>query len=192
LTEVRAKLLEVERKSSREIKALNQEVSFLFRYTVLFVLTQRAFLNNQVSELESLVESKIFREGELTDELAHVRRLLSRAEQQGLTVDEKKRKGAIRAASPDGDGLPVCELCGEDHGIENCPLFGDTNSDAGADRPSTNGRGGHHMYCEDCEVSVKASLRSCVWDIPLSLANSQLSIRQTDVLLPTKFFKRPT
>jgi hypothetical protein len=111
-----------------------------------------------VSELETLVESKVFREGELADEVARYRQLLAEAKQKGFVTESlnnsKHREHAAsarptrRGASPDGE--VVCELCAEAHGIENCPLFGET----------TDGSNGHHaangsneLFCEDCEVS---------------------------------------
>jgi hypothetical protein len=147
-------------------------------------------VRTQVSELETLVESKIFREGELTDEVARYRRLLAQAEQKGFVAEsppKTKRRGTAtkltRRASGDGD--VVCELCGDAHGIENCPLFGETSDGSNGHDAAANGSG--ELFCEDCEV---CSFPSLCFERLWTPDTSPLVTRRIDVLSPTRFSDR--
>ncbi|GAA6022674.1 hypothetical protein JCM11491_000560 [Sporobolomyces phaffii] len=106
LEQLRIELKEVQRRSDRDVKALNQEVS----------------------ELEALVESKIYREDELETELEHYKSLVSKHAIPGSTASSSNG-GIVSAAGPkssraddadDGD----CEMCGESgHDLDSCPEF---------------------------------------------------------------------
>ncbi|GAA5968349.1 hypothetical protein JCM3765_002911 [Sporobolomyces pararoseus] len=108
LEQLRSELKEVQRKSERDVKALNQEVS----------------------ELEALVESKIYREDELETELEHYKSLLSKHSIPGVASTSNgfsSSKNAHRSASvveDEGDEGSSCEMCGETgHDLDSCPEF---------------------------------------------------------------------
>jgi len=79
----------------------------------------------QVSELEALVESKIYREDELESELERYKSLVS----QTPTSDSLSVSHSISAGAKNGtahreeeDGETSCEMCGETgHDLDSCP-----------------------------------------------------------------------
>ncbi|KAH0589374.1 hypothetical protein H2248_005132 [Termitomyces sp. 'cryptogamus'] len=108
--QLRKRLVEVEMKSTRTIHDLNKEIS----------------------ELEALVESKIYREDELEQEVERLRQQLTRQ-------DKKMTKGSVEAVK-EGEG--VCEICERPgHDIFGCDVL---NKGAGVKRDS-------ELFCEDCE-----------------------------------------
>ncbi|KAG6897401.1 hypothetical protein C0992_001907 [Termitomyces sp. T32_za158] len=105
--QLRKRLVEVEMKSTRTIHDLNKEIS----------------------ELEALVESKIYREDELEQEVERLR-------QQVARQDKKLTKGSAEVGKEEG----VCEICERPgHDIFGCDVL---NKGAEAD---------HELFCEDCE-----------------------------------------
>ncbi|KAG6862208.1 hypothetical protein C0995_002138 [Termitomyces sp. Mi166 len=107
--QLRKRLVEVEMKSTRTIHDLNKEIS----------------------ELEALVESKIYREDELEQEVERLRQQLARQ-------DKKMTKGVVK----EGEG--VCEICERPgHDIFGCDVL---NKGAGAQAQADSG-----LFCEDCE-----------------------------------------
>ncbi|KAG6868926.1 hypothetical protein C0993_007700 [Termitomyces sp. T159_Od127] len=103
--QLRKRLVEVEMKSTRTIHDLNKEIS----------------------ELEALVESKIYREDELEQEVERLR-------QQVARQDKKLTKGSVEVAKEEG----VCEICERPgHDIFGCDVL---NKGAEAE-----------LFCEDCE-----------------------------------------
>jgi CAP-Gly domain-containing linker protein 1 len=87
--ELRKQIADVERRKNREIASLNQEVS----------------------ELEHLVEAKIFREDELESNLKRYRKLLDQARSQGFTLDEAQAKSSKASVASNGSNEDACELC---------------------------------------------------------------------------------
>ncbi|BGP47793.1 hypothetical protein JCM10450v2_003658 [Rhodotorula kratochvilovae] len=102
LDELRTQLKEVQRKSELEIKALNQEVT----------------------ELESLVEAKIYREDELETELAKLKALTSGAKVSAAPANGHAKKPSAASSMLDGAEDGECEMCGEKgHDLDSCPDF---------------------------------------------------------------------
>ncbi|BGP56477.1 hypothetical protein JCM8202v2_004097 [Rhodotorula sphaerocarpa] len=147
LETLRRQLEEVQRKSETEIKALTLEIT----------------------ELESLVESKVYHEDELETELEALR---------------AKVHGMKLTLAPDGGSgdVPTCEMCGgQGHTLDSCPDFGSASSarsslkspmsDEGLkvdDVPMTSplmsvpmgGRSDSQQWCDDCE-EFGHSLENC-------------------------------
>ncbi|GAA5867390.1 hypothetical protein JCM1840_002120 [Sporobolomyces johnsonii] len=125
--ELKSQLKEVQRKSEREIKALNQEVT----------------------ELESLVESKIYREDELESELEKYKAL---ATGSSAAVGASHKNGAHSRHEDEAEG--ACEMCGQTgHDLDSCPEFAASptkSSFSNADRQSLTSNG-QAEFCDDCE-----------------------------------------
>ncbi|GAA5981430.1 hypothetical protein JCM11641_004760 [Rhodosporidiobolus odoratus] len=141
LEQLRTELKEVQRKSEREIKALNQEVT----------------------ELESLVESKIYREDELETELEKYKALATSSSNSGSHTNghSKKSYAASETDGEQGDG--ECEMCGEKgHDLDSCPDFSSspTKSSAADRRASRIDAKDAADYCDDCE-EYGHSLENC-------------------------------
>ncbi|KAF8530397.1 hypothetical protein BU17DRAFT_36275 [Hysterangium stoloniferum] len=144
LGQLRQKLLEAEQKHAQVVNDLNKEVN----------------------ELETLVESKIYREDDLERELERYKDKLARATQRKLsktsgesslappsdTVSKKSATTVSEHTPPDGD---VCEICEEPgHDIFSCHLLqGDTPSTNSSTRknPSVTDSESSDLWCEDCE-----------------------------------------
>ncbi|GJN91450.1 hypothetical protein Rhopal_004473-T1 [Rhodotorula paludigena] len=134
LEDLRKQLAEVERKSELEIKALNQEVT----------------------ELESLVESKIYREDELETELEKYKALAAKT--PGPSAAARPNGSVKKTDSLVGKGNVECEMCGEkghDLDSEKRSSVASTSSAAAG-----NGVGGAADYCDDCE-EYGHSLEDC-------------------------------
>ncbi|KAJ7045398.1 hypothetical protein C8F04DRAFT_1388040 [Mycena alexandri] len=104
-------------------------------------------LNKEISELEALIESKIYREDELEEELERTKDKLARQRKSSKgsseVSDTRRRPGSI-ASSEISDTEGVCEICEKPgHDIFSCSLLA-----AGApdDAPSS-----AELFCEDCE-----------------------------------------
>ncbi|KAG5635215.1 hypothetical protein H0H81_012019 [Sphagnurus paluster] len=116
--QLRKRLLDAEMKSARTIHDLNKEIS----------------------ELEALVESKIYREDELEQELERMREKMSRHSKKL----SRSSTGSTESRSTVGVREQVCEICERPgHDIFNCDVL---NKEA----PMTL-RSVEDLYCEDCE-----------------------------------------
>ncbi|KAG8213853.1 hypothetical protein J3R82DRAFT_10597 [Butyriboletus roseoflavus] len=112
-------------------------------------------LNKEISELETLVESKIYREDELEQEVERLQERLSRSKKSSRSSTEPADLGQRRASSAttvtsSDDDLhstshdDVCEICEQPgHDIFTCDLL---KEDARA-KPSSSSA----LYCVDCE-----------------------------------------
>ncbi|GAA5871571.1 hypothetical protein JCM16303_000797 [Sporobolomyces ruberrimus] len=147
LDQLRSDLKGVQRKSDRDVKALNQEVS----------------------ELEALVESKIYREDELETELEHYKSLLSKhslpqpvSHSNGPTSSTKALSKSASMPEEDDGEEGSCEMCGESgHDLDSCPEFSPTLSSSSLHHSRTtstlliqaNGKEGEgsQEWCDDCE-----------------------------------------
>ena len=109
-------------------------------------------LNREVSELESLIESKIYREDELETRLSQLERELSK--QRSANVSAQRGSGHSRQPSA-ADSTATedrCELCEGPHDLDACPVF--AGNMGGEDGPSPLGtKGKKGRWCADCEVS---------------------------------------
>lgn len=113
-------------------------------------------LNREVSELESLIESKIYREDELETRLADLEREISR-HRSGVvpplpsapserSTHSRQPSQADSAATEDR-----CELCEGPHDLDACPVFaGNVGGDDGSS-PAVKAK--KSRWCADCEVS---------------------------------------
>jgi chromosome segregation ATPase len=123
VAELKTRLQEVEKKSEREIKALNQEVRFL-RSSAYAGCVLTPGLALQVSELESLVESKIYREDELEAQVERYKKLANKAAPISTTATSgasKRKEDPSLASRDEEDG--GCEMCGEGgHDLDSCPI----------------------------------------------------------------------
>ncbi|GAA5824364.1 hypothetical protein JCM3770_001840 [Rhodotorula araucariae] len=149
LDELRTQLNEVQRKSDLEIKALNQEVT----------------------ELEALVEAKIYREDELETELAKLKALASGATTPKRLNNSHAKQLSTASSMLDGAEDGECEMCGEKgHDLDSCPDFAASSpartsfsstsvvdSDANGQHvgissaTSGNGADSAAEWCDDCE-----------------------------------------
>ncbi|TFK22601.1 hypothetical protein FA15DRAFT_514638 [Coprinopsis marcescibilis] len=108
-------------------------------------------LNKEISELEALVESKIYKEDELEQEIERLKDKISRAKKSSKSSAEpststNNRPLSIASSTGSSDG-PVCEICERPgHDIFNCDLLKDDG------RPSTAGSQSSQPFCEDCET----------------------------------------
>ncbi|KAI0278516.1 hypothetical protein BGY98DRAFT_1096749 [Russula aff. rugulosa BPL654] len=133
LEQLRKRLTEVEAKGARTVHDLNKEVS----------------------ELESLVEAKIYREDELEQEIEQLKEKLARIEKK-TSKRGNQATGLVSANSFDSladvnQGVvagDVCEICEQPgHDIFTCDLLrgGAAPAAGGKDAPPS------ELYCEDCE-----------------------------------------
>ncbi|KAM0789615.1 hypothetical protein ACM66B_000421 [Microbotryomycetes sp. NB124-2] len=154
LDELRSKLEENEKRSQREITALNQEVS----------------------ELESLVESKIYREDELETELKKFKALATTNNNSNSSTSNHHERTASNASSAtsqsssrrtarqdDDEGGSGCEMCGETgHDLDACPIFAGSASPTKASfsKPVRPSSADSQDFCDDCE-EYGHSLEDC-------------------------------
>lgn len=132
-------------------------------------------LEREVSELESLIESKIYHQDDLENRIADLERDLQRARQaataaprnaSNATSDQQRSVSGASASSgtsfassgsvlSSGAETDVrCELCEGPHELDSCPVF-QGNLDAVA--PPKKGSplaGKAGKWCADCEVSL--------------------------------------
>jgi len=116
-------------------------------------------LNREVSELESLIESKIYREDELETRLSELERELSK--QRASTASA--RPGLSHSRHPStADSTATedrCELCEGPHDLDACPVF--AGNMGGEDGPSPSAvKEKKGKWCADCEVSRPAMARA--------------------------------
>jgi hypothetical protein len=123
-------------------------------------------LEREVSELESLIESKIYHQDDLEQRIAELEREIDRlrtARPPSLAVPEVDRSSPVprsRTSSATGSLHTAlddmrCELCEGPHDLDACPVLAG-NLDAMKTSPLA-GKGG--KFCADCEVTT----RSCAW-----------------------------
>ncbi|CAE6445803.1 unnamed protein product [Rhizoctonia solani] len=111
-------------------------------------------LNKEITELENLVESKIYREDDLERELERYKEKLARSQRPSgesmLTNGTSKSKSNIKVITSTVDR---CELCdSKDHDGMDCPLLHDGGEDeptvkisSAVEKDKTKG------WCADCE-----------------------------------------
>ncbi|KAL7420492.1 hypothetical protein Q5752_004442 [Cryptotrichosporon argae] len=132
-----------------------------------------AALEREVSELESLVEAKIYREDELETRASKLQRELARWKAQAAAVSPAAGPhsaatpaAAATAAADTGtksaaaNGDARCAMCEGPHELDVCPVFaggadgeGDGDDDEGDDRPSPLAGKVRRTWCADCETS---------------------------------------
>ncbi|KAF7361997.1 CAP-Gly domain-containing linker protein 2 [Mycena venus] len=105
-------------------------------------------LNKEISELEALIESKIYREDELEQELERTKEKLARQRKiskgSSEVVDTRRRAGSV-AGSDVSDADGVCEICEKPgHDIFTCSLLS-------AGTPTDDRTSDSELFCEDCE-----------------------------------------
>ncbi|TFK54397.1 hypothetical protein OE88DRAFT_1190781 [Heliocybe sulcata] len=128
-------------------------------------------LNKEVSELETLVESKIYREDELEHELERLKEKLAKEQRKSSksTAEPEETRvpfpsgrtsissmNALQLDQGGEEGEQVCEICERPgHDIFSCDLLSD---DAASMRSGKSGHSytyskpaGADLYCEDCE-----------------------------------------
>ncbi|TCD63032.1 hypothetical protein EIP91_006068 [Steccherinum ochraceum] len=118
-------------------------------------------LNKEIGELETLIESKIYREDELEREVERLQDKLARNQKKssktssGLPDDSDRGsiKSVQRPASVQSDTIvsgEVCEICERPgHDIFNCDLLkNEGSSEAGG---GSNSKASEELFCEDCE-----------------------------------------
>ncbi|QRW21287.1 CAP-Gly domain protein [Rhizoctonia solani] len=100
-------------------------------------------LNKEITELENLVESKIYREDDLERELERYKEKLARAQRPSgesmLTNGTSKSKSNIKVVTTMADRCELCES--KDHDGMDCPLLHD-GAAIGKDKKG---------WCADCE-----------------------------------------
>ncbi|KAK4704459.1 hypothetical protein P7C70_g1762, partial [Phenoliferia sp. Uapishka_3] len=154
--ELKSKLSEAEKKAEREIKALNQEVCASYQSSSRPGLTHRT-LALQVTELESLVESKIYREDELELELEKFKSLVSKSGMSDRPLSSRTNGTSTASHSRNSSVLHddfECEMCGEKgHDLDSCPEFGGTSTNlmkmTSSSLMPTKADGAE--FCDDCE-----------------------------------------
>ncbi|KAI0266879.1 hypothetical protein BC834DRAFT_873993 [Gloeopeniophorella convolvens] len=111
-------------------------------------------LNKEVSELEGLIETKIYREDELEQEIEQLKERLVRSEKksskranQAPTASTAESMESMSEVSfqgaPTGDVCEICEQPG--HDIFTCDLLRGGDASGGKDAPPS------ELFCEDCE-----------------------------------------
>jgi len=119
-------------------------------------------LNKEISELETLIESKIYREDDLEQEVERLKEKLSRSKKSSKNSTEPADVGqrrvstasTVTAVSSDDDLCSasredVCEICERPgHDIFTCDLL---KEDAPAPLTRANPGSSSGLYCVDCE-----------------------------------------
>lgn len=112
-------------------------------------------LNKEVGELESLIETKIYREDELEQEIEQLKEKLARVEKKSskranqamslLSTDSLDSMSDANQGPLTGDVCEICEQPG--HDIFTCDLL------RGSPAPTPGGKDSppSELYCEDCE-----------------------------------------
>lgn len=133
----------------RQIEKLKQELDAeRRRYTDLEIEKQKeiSHLNKELAELESLVESRVFGEGDLEQELESERKKVARLEQE--IEDLKKSRSAAHASEQSrrkAQVEPFCETCEKPgHDILNCTALRSPSSSR-KDNTVVSGRGSQNF-----------------------------------------------
>ncbi|EFI28199.1 CAP-Gly domain-containing protein [Coprinopsis cinerea okayama7 len=107
-------------------------------------------LNKEIGELEALVESKIYREDELEQEIERLKEKISRAKKRSVEPSNASNRLSTSSVSSSevvgNSGSQVCEICERPgHDIFNCDLLKD-------DMPTTPSTTSSELVCADCET----------------------------------------
>jgi len=123
-------------------------------------------LNKEISELEALVESKIYREDELEQELERMKDKLARGQKKlsknSLEPTDTRHRvsstssiisldSSFGSTQPEETKQDICEICERPgHDLFNCDLL---KEDTGTiHRPAADKLSGNtDLFCEDCE-----------------------------------------
>ncbi|KAF8993711.1 hypothetical protein BDQ17DRAFT_1312094 [Cyathus striatus] len=131
LEHVRKRLAEVEMKHARTVHDLNKEIG----------------------ELEALVESKIYREDELEQEIERLKEKITRQKKSSKNsgeVNESRQRLSTTSLSSTASSETVCEICERPgHDIFNCDLLKE-DTPIGSTREKLTSSSGE-LFCEDCE-----------------------------------------
>ncbi|KAF8706023.1 hypothetical protein RHS03_05195, partial [Rhizoctonia solani] len=110
-------------------------------------------LNKEITELENLVESKIYREDDLERELERYKEKLARAQRPSgesmLTNGTSKSKSNIKVVTTMADRCELCES--KDHDGMDCPLLHDGGEDEPTVKISAAIGKDKKGWCADCE-----------------------------------------
>ncbi|KAK0184447.1 hypothetical protein F5146DRAFT_1006451 [Armillaria mellea] len=113
-------------------------------------------LNKEISELEALVESKIYREDELEQEIEHLKAKLAKKSSSSSKLSDTSSIRRVPSSSSlaSHDASAVCEICERPgHDIFSCDLLkGDAPVPINGTRSPLNGNAtDKSLFCEDCE-----------------------------------------
>ncbi|KAK0199385.1 hypothetical protein DFS33DRAFT_1268680 [Desarmillaria ectypa] len=150
--DLRKKLAEAEKKNLR----VTSDVSGFLGWDDLDADWFFGKLNKEISELEALVESKIYREDELEQEIEHLKAKLAKKSSSSKINDTssiRRVPSTSSLASLDANAV-VCEICERPgHDIFTCDLLkGDAPAPINGTRSSMNGNAvDKSLFCEDCE-----------------------------------------
>ncbi|CAG8456306.1 265_t:CDS:2, partial [Scutellospora calospora] len=172
LVEKQSQIDRLTSKHNAEIRELRQKIQELERSKKREVTS----LNKDVAELESLVESKIFREADLEEEVQRERLNVKKWKEDCEDLKEQLKKimnsngTSLLETSTLGNGLVdggsspqingtstsnlYCEICEEvGHDIINCKVVFGSHSSASSDTAVDGSNGNHHEkpYCDNCE-----------------------------------------
>ncbi|CAJ0626187.1 2361_t:CDS:2 [Entrophospora sp. SA101] len=123
-----------------EIRELRQKVAELEKAKQKEVSS----LNKDVAELESLVESKIFREADLEEEIQREKRTMKLLKDE---VDDLKEQ--LKELRTNGGGLVDLNELVSENGVMNSSRL--SISTTTSSTPVTKENGGSTLYCEICE-----------------------------------------
>ncbi|KAL0956076.1 hypothetical protein HGRIS_002245 [Hohenbuehelia grisea] len=124
--------------------------------------------NKEISELEALVESKIYREDELEQEIERLKDKLARSKKSsrgsgssgGAASNEPRRQVSVSSMSSSLSQQPtveelICEICEKPgHDIVTCPLLKEDALPLGVGvtvTPAAPGSTSGELFCADCE-----------------------------------------
>ncbi|RHZ87456.1 hypothetical protein Glove_34g89 [Diversispora epigaea] len=157
IKELRLKLHEMEKEKQKEIKTLHREVS----------------------ELESLIESKIFREADLEEQVEtkriSIEKLTAELEYAQEQLNEMKKFDkdlefdlsyeSTKKETPRSSKL-YCELCDEEgHDVMSCKaVFSQDSQDSNinnVNKDETNEINGVELYCDNCEIRGSHCTKDC-------------------------------
>ncbi|KDN40486.1 hypothetical protein RSAG8_08106, partial [Rhizoctonia solani AG-8 WAC10335] len=110
-------------------------------------------LNKEITELENLVESKIYREDDLERELERCKEKLARAQKHSgesmLTNGTSKSKSTIKVITTMADRCELCES--KDHDGMDCPLLDDGGEEEHTVKLPVLDNERAKSWCADCE-----------------------------------------
>lgn len=123
-------------------------------------------LEREVSELESLIESKIYHQDDLEQRIAELEREIDRLradrspshaapDHRATSVGDRSRASSTTGSLHTAEDDTRCELCEGPHDLDACPVFAG-NLDAMKVSPLAS-KGGR--FCADCEVSDEVDLQ---------------------------------
>jgi CAP-Gly domain-containing linker protein 1 len=117
-------------------------------------------LEREVSELESLIESKIYQQDDLEQRIAELEREIDRLradrssshaapDHRAASIGDRSRASSTTGSLHTAEDDTRCEPCEGPHDLDACPVFAG-NLDAMKVSPLAS-KGG--KFCADCEVS---------------------------------------